>query len=274
MFDHSFASLSMTNVLAVPAFIDNYIWLICNENSPKQAAIIDPGEAGSVIDALTELSITPVAIMLTHHHDRHTGGVEELLKRYKIPVYGPAIEQERMPGITHPMCDGDYISLPFDKLSFTVMAVPGHTRGHIAYYGHHMLFCGDTLFGAGCGRLFEGTALQMYESLKKIAALPKNTLVYCAHEYTLANLKFAMKVEPGNADIRTRLFEAKRSWAHGQPTVPSTLELELRTNPFLRCRTGNVIVAAENFAERRLTTQQDVFAVLRYWKDTLDDSGV
>ena len=270
MFAHSFVSLSMINVLAVPAFIDNYIWLICNENSPKQAAIFDPGEAGTVIDTLTELSITPVAILLTHHHDCHTGGVEALLKRYKIPVYGPASEQERMPSITHPLCDGDHISLPFDKLSFTVMEVPGHTKGHIAYFGHRMLFCGDTLFGAGCGRLFEGTALQLYESLKKIAALPKNTLVYCAHEYTLANLKFAMKVEPDNADIRARLFEAKRSWAHGQPTVPSTLELELQTNPFLRCNNGNVRVAAENFAERRLASQQEVFAVLRYWKDSLD----
>ena len=260
----------MINVLAVPAFIDNYIWLICKENSPKQAAIVDPGEAGSVIDTLTELSITPAAILLTHHHDDHIGGVETLLSRYKIPVYGPASEQYRMPGITHPMRDGDRITLPFDKLSFTVMEVPGHTKGHIAYYGHHMLFCGDTLFGAGCGRLFEGTALQMYASLKKITALPKNTLVYCAHEYTLANLQFAMKVEPDNADIRTRLFEAKRSWAHGLPTVPSTLELELRTNPFLRCQVGSVMAAAENFAEKQLTSRQEVFAVLRYWKDTLD----
>ncbi len=260
----------MINVLAVPAFVDTYIWLICNESSPKQAAIVDPGEANSVIDTLTELSITPVAILLTHYHEAHTAGVAALVKRYQIPVYGPALEQHRMPSITHPMCDGDHITLPFDKLSFTILEVPGHTKGHIAYYGHRMLFCGDMLSGAGCGRLFEGTALQMYESLKKITGLPKNTLVYCAHEYTLANLKFAMKVEPDNTDIRTRLFEAKRSWAHGQPTVPSTLELELRTNPFLRCQVGNVRVAVENFAEKRLTSRQEVFAVLRYWKDTLD----
>lgn len=260
----------MINVLAVPAFIDNYIWLICNEKSQKQAAIVDPGEADSVMDTLTELAITPVAILLTCHHNDHTDAVEALANRYKIPVYGPAFEQHRMPSITHPVCDGDRITLPFDKLSFTVMEVPGHTKAHIAYYGHHMLFCGDTLSGAGCGRLIEGSALQMYGSLKKIAALPKNTLIYCAHEYTLANLKFAMKVEPDNTDIRTRLFEAKRSWAHGQPTVPSTLELELRTNPFLRCQAGSVIAAAENFAEKQLTSGQEVFAVLRYWKDTLD----
>jgi len=261
----------MITVLTIPAFTDNYIWLICNDDTKKtgrQAVIVDPGDADPVIDTLTELSITPTAILLTHHHNDHIGGVRTLVKRYTIPVYGPALE--RIPEITHPLRENDHIILQGDKVKFIVMDVPGHTAGHIAYYGHDMLFCGDTVFGAGCGRLFEGTAAQMHQSLKKIAALPKNTLVYCAHEYTLANLTFAMKVEPDSADIRARLLDAERCWANGHPTVPSTLELELRTNPFLRCHVPGVIAAAEKFAGKRLASEQEVFAVVRYWKDTLD----
>lgn len=259
------------NVLAVPAFTDNYIWLICNEekdNLCRHAAIVDPGNAEPVIDTLSELSITPTAILITHHHSDHVGGVSTLAERYSIPVYGPA--REHIAGITHPLRDGDHIILPGKNIKFSIMDVPGHTAGHIAYHGHGALFCGDTLFGAGSGRLFEGTAAQMHHSLKKIAALPKTTLVYCAHEYTLANLRFAMRVEPGNPDIRARMLEAERCWAHGQATVPSALELELRTNPFLRCHVPEVIEAAENFSGKRLASEEQVFTVIRYWKDSLD----
>jgi hydroxyacylglutathione hydrolase len=194
------------------------------------------------------------------------GGIPELLQHFPgLPVYGPA--HENISTLTHSLHDGDEVQLAELGLNFRVLEVPGHTRGHIAYFGHGWLFCGDTLFSAGCGRLFEGTAAQMHASLTRLAALPGDTQVYCAHEYTLANLRFAQTVEPDNADIATyrRVVEALR--AQGEPTLPSTLERELRINPFLRTSVPEVHTKVEKQAGFPLPDSQSVFAAVRRWKD-------
>lgn len=257
----------MIQVNSIPAFKDNYIWLIGHTDS-RHVAIVDPGDARPVLDMLQRQSLTPCALLLTHHHHDHVGGVAELLRHFDIPVYGPA--HESVPAITHPLCEGDSMLLPELSLTFNVLDVPGHTRGAIAYYGHGGLFCGDTLFTAGCGYLFEGTPPQMYHSLCKLAALAPETQVYCGHEYTLDNLSFARIVEPHNADISARITEATRLRARSLPTVPAPLALELRTNPFLRCHIPAVIAAAETHAGRPLPTPPEVFGVVRHWKDELD----
>lgn len=264
-------------VLAVRAFQDNYIWLICNptpragdDAGRRYAAIVDPGDAEPVVDALTELNITPSAILITHRHHDHVDGIVPLVQRYAIPVYGPA--KSTIPGITHTLNAGAVITVPAMDLQFQVLEIPGHTLDHIAYYGHGMLFCGDTLFGAGCGRLYDGSAAQLFAALNKLNNLPLSTQIYCGHEFTLANLGFALRVEPDNIAMRTRLRDAERAWAHQQPTVPLSLALERATNPFLRCAEPTVRAAAERFAGRPLATPEEVFAVLRYWKDTLDET--
>lgn len=258
----------MINLHPVPAFKDNYIWLVGRSDSPY-VAVVDPGDAAPVLEALARLSLVPLAILITHHHRDHVGGITELLGRYSIPVYGPA--RERIPSLSHPISEGDRVSLPEMGIEFDVLDVPGHTLGAIAYHGHGLLFCGDTLFTGGCGRLFEGTAAQMHASLAKIAALPADTRVYCGHEYTLANLRFAEIVEPSNIDLQTRMAETKRLRSQGLPTVPSTLDVELTTNPFLRSHIPSVAAAAEHFAARTLSGGVEVFATVRNWKDALDD---
>jgi hydroxyacylglutathione hydrolase len=255
----------MIHVSYVPAFDDNYIWFI-QDDAGKHAAIVDPGDADPVIDYLEQHSITPVAILITHHHGDHTGGISELLARYEMPVYGPAHETIRQ--LSNPIEEGDTVDLDFVQLQ--VLDVPGHTRGHVAYYTKGALFCGDTLFAGGCGRLFEGTPEQMWKSLSKFIALPDDTQVYCAHEYTEANLKFALVAEPGNDALKQRIAETRELRAKHLPTVPSSLELEKATNPFLRCMQPNIIHAAEGFAKRHLKKADEVFAVVRHWKDTLD----
>ncbi len=257
----------MINVSYVPAFEDNYIWLIHKENDPH-IVIVDPGDAEPVLAAIATHSYIPVAILITHHHGDHIGGIRRLTQDYDIPVYGPS--NEGIGSITHPVREGDCIDIAVLDCTFDVLDVPGHTRGHIAYYSEKSLFCGDTLFTAGCGRLFEGTAAQMYQSLQKIAALPNDTLVYCAHEYTLDNLKFAKVVEPDSAELEQRVQDTLAARKRGQPTVPASLALEKATNPFLRCHLPNVIEAAENFALKRLQSGADTFTVVRHWKDTLD----
>ncbi len=197
----------MQPVLHVRAFEDNYIWVI-RGNSRTYAALVDPGDAAPVLAALPRLGITPVAILCTHHHADHVGGIPELLEHFPgLPVYGPA--HENIDTLTQHLHDNDEVRLPELGLNFRVLEVPGHTRGHIAYFGHGWLFCGDTLFSAGCGRLFEGTAAQMHTSLSRLAGLPGDTRVYCAHEYTQANLRFAQTVEPENADIAAYRREAR-----------------------------------------------------------------
>lgn len=257
----------MLEVRSIHAFDDNYIWLIGCTDNPK-VAIVDPGDADPVIERLEKDGLQPVAILITHHHGDHTGGVKELLQRYNIPVYGPA--HERIPTITHNVGEGDTVQLIECGLTFKVLDTPGHTRGHVCYVGHDALFCGDTLFTAGCGRLFEGTAEQMYTSLEKLRSLPDETMVYCAHEYTQANLAFAIVAEPNNLSTRQRQEEVRRLRAVHQDTVPGLLSREKQTNPFLRCHIPELIQAAESFAGHPLQTPVEVFATVRRWKDSLD----
>jgi len=258
----------MLTIRPIPAFKDNYIWLLSGPEKPY-AVLVDPGDAQPVLEALERLSLIPGAILVTHHHWDHTNGIRTLLKHYPMAVYGPA--SEAIPGLTHPLKQGDRVSFPEIGADFQVLDVPGHTRGAIAFYGNGALFCGDTLFTAGCGRLFEGTAAQMHASLTKFAALPDQTQVYCGHEYTVENLHFAQVVEPANPDIQARLNEATGRRAVALPTVPASLAVEKCTNPFLRTAVPQLIAAAERYAGHRLPTGAEVFAAVRRWKDDLDD---
>ena len=252
------------DIIPVPALSDNYIWLIHNETG-DQVAIIDPGEATPVLRKLKEDNLRPVAILVTHHHPDHVNGIAALLEQYPIPVFGPA--NERIRHRTHALREGDQVDLPELELTLYVCDVPGHTAGAIAYYGHNMLFSGDTLFTAGCGKLFEGTAAQMYSSLSKLAALPGETLLYCGHEYTCNNLAFARAVEPGNVQIPARMDKVRRLREQGLPTVPAPLTIEKETNPFLRTHQQTVIEAASQFAGKPLAEGVEVLAAIRHWKD-------
>jgi hydroxyacylglutathione hydrolase len=254
----------MESVLHVRAFKDNYIWLV-RGTAPDRVAIVDPGDAAPVLPFLREQGLRPVAVLCTHHHGDHVGGVEDILDEYSIPVYGPA--NEHIPRRTHALREGDRVSLPDLQLEFSILDIPCHTAGHIAYFGNGILFCGDTLFSAGCGRLFEGTAEQMHHSLSKLAVLPEDTRVYCGHEYTVANLRFALAVDDGNTDVKTYLTEAEQQQARGQPTLPSTIGLERRVNPFLRAGLSALRQAAERHEGRPFDSEVAVFASLRRWKD-------
>ena len=254
----------MVAVLHARAFQDNYIWLIRGA-TPAKVAVVDPGDAKPVLAYLRVTGFTPAAILCTHHHADHVGGVEAILDRYTIPVYGPA--NERIPRVTQPVREGDRVTLAELGLHFDVFDIPGHTAGHIAYYGGGMLFCGDTLFSAGCGRLFEGTPEQMHDSLSKLAALPDDTQVYCGHEYTVANLRFALAADSDNNDARAYLAQAEKQRAADQPTLPSSIGRERRVNPFLRADQPALRAAAERFSGRRLESPVAVFAALRRWKD-------
>lgn len=254
----------MIQISALPAFTDNYIWLL-QDHSTQRCAVVDPGDAAPVqawLDAHPDWVLSD--ILITHHHHDHVGGVQALKNATNATVYGPA--SENIPARDQALNDNDQISvLGWD---FDVYAVPGHTLGHIAYYHHGLLFCGDTLFAAGCGRLFEGTPAQMHHSLGRLAALPEDTLVYCTHEYTLSNLKFAVAVEPGNPDIAARLEKVSRQRGEGIMTLPSTLALEKLTNPFLRTAETSVKQKADERNGQRNQTPSEVFAALRAWKDT------
>lgn len=229
----------MLEILPIPAFQDNYIWLLRNGN---HAAVVDPGDAAPVISALEHLSLKLDAILITHHHSDHTGGVADLLQRWPAKVYAPKREQYSFPH--QAVEENSIVHLEALNLDLTVMEVPGHTLGHVAYYGANYLFCGDTLFGAGCGRLFEGTPEQMYNSLQRLAKLPENTAVYCTHEYTEHNLSFARTLDPDNSALSTRQAEAAATRLAGKPTLPSSIDLELETNPFLRCETQAIRLAS------------------------------
>lgn len=252
----------MVHVEPVPAFDDNYIWLI---RKGVHAAVVDPGDAGPVVARLEAEGLALCAILCTHHHGDHVGGNADLLRRFPVPVYGPRSEGIRT--LSHPLAEGQRVRLPQLGLAFDVMEVPGHTRGHIAYIGHGMLFCGDTLFACGCGRVFEGTPEQLYESLQKLAALPAETRVYCGHEYTVSNIRFARAANPGNRALQEREVSARRLRERQEPTLPSTLALELATNPFLRCDDPEVAAAASAQARVPLTDPVEVFAALREWKN-------
>ena len=253
----------MFNVIRIPAFKDNYIWLL---RKGASAAVVDPGDARPVLDLLDREGLSLASILVTHHHADHQGGVAELLAHYPAEVFGPAAES--ITGISRPLSGGETVRIAACDVEFQVIAVPGHTLGHIAYYGAGCLFCGDTLFAGGCGRLFEGTAAQMADSLARLAALPDETAVYCGHEYTQANLRFALAVEPGSEPLRQRQLACVALRERGEPTVPSTIAEELATNPFLRCEVPAVRRAAEARAGRPLPAPAAVFAVLREWKNT------
>jgi hydroxyacylglutathione hydrolase len=254
------------SVHPVPAFADNYIWLIESPAAPSSLVAVDPGDAAPVIAALESRGASLAAILLTHHHPDHVGGVGELKQAWPAAaVIAPA--DARIERQTRTVHDGERCDFPDLGLGFAILHVPGHTVSHIAFWGHGALFCGDTLFSAGCGRMFEGTAEQMNASLHRLAALPPETAVYCGHEYTAANLKFALEVEPSNdAALAYRARVAKLREA-GRPSLPSTLGLELEVNPFLRCAHPGVRQTASRHAGKPLTETAAVFGVLRAWKD-------
>ena len=252
----------MLDIIRIPAFKDNYIWLL---RKGASAVVVDPGDARSVLEVLEREGLTLTSILITHHHSDHQGGVAELLVHYPVEVFGPAAES--ITGITQPLRGGETISLASLGAEFKVIAVPGHTLGHLAYYGSGALFCGDTLFCAGCGRLFEGSPLQMHNSLAQLALLPDQTAVYCAHEYTEANLRFALAVEPGNRQLLRRVDEVAMARAKGLATVPSTIEFEKATNPFLRC-TEPEVVASVKARGAQLHSDAEVFTALREWKNS------
>lgn len=252
----------MFEVVPVNAFKDNYVWTL---RDGRSAAVVDPGEARPVLDYLRREKLALVAILATHHHPDHVGGIAELLREYRVPVYGP--RNEPIATLTHPVSEGDEVKIPELGASFSVLDIPGHTRAHVAYYGAGALFCGDTLFACGCGRLFEGTAEQMYASLQKLLALPDETKVYCGHEYTLANIGFAKAVEPANAALSAREARDSRLRDAGKPTLPSTLGDEKATNPFLRCREPAVVESANKYLGSRVSDPVRVFAAIRDWKN-------
>jgi hydroxyacylglutathione hydrolase len=254
----------MLQVTSVQAFTDNYIWLIHSPRDQRQVVAVDPGDAAPVHQALAHLHLQLSGILLTHHHRDHVGGVVDLLRQSSVPVFGPA--NESLPG--NPIRVHSEQQAVFDSLGlkFDVLDVPGHTAGHVAYWGHGALFCGDTMFSAGCGRLFEGTAEQMLSSLAQFAALPQETQVYCGHEYTVSNLRFALAVEPDNEESARYLEECSRKRARNEATLPSDIRRERNVNPFLRCHQHTVKQAAEARAGRELNPIE-VFGVVREWKD-------
>lgn len=254
------------SIVPIPAFADNYIWAMV---SAGRCVVVDPGDAAPVIDFLTARDLELEAILVTHHHADHVGGVNVLTARWPVSVYGPAAES--IACVTHALSEGDSVALPhFVDEPFTVIEVPGHTRGHIAYLSGDILFCGDTLFAAGCGRLFEGTAAQLHDSLSRLAALPEATRVYCTHEYTLSNLRFALAVDGDNVVLVERSFREQDRRNRDEPTLPSSIAVERATNPFLRCATPAIVDSVTRHANLSATDQSNavaVFAALRQWKN-------
>jgi hydroxyacylglutathione hydrolase len=246
----------------VPAFTDNYLWLLLRGDA---AVAVDPGDAAPVERALAARKARLAAILVTHHHFDHVGGIAALAARNDVPVYGPAAEAGAIPRLTHPLREGDRMEVLGAELA--VWEVPGHTLGHIAYVADGFVLCGDTLFSAGCGRLFEGTAAQLHASLARLAALPPDTRVYCTHEYTLANLAFAAAVEPEQRAIQDEIARVRALRAQGLPSLPSTIGHERRINPFLRTAAPAVAAAARRQAGQPLSGDLEVFAALRRWKD-------
>jgi len=258
----------MLEITPIKAFNDNYLWLFRQPDS-RECGIVDPGDAGPVLEYLETNDLTLAVILITHHHADHTGGIRELTQHFEVPVYGP--QSQNIPAITHPLNEGDEIDVLGQH--FRILEIPGHTLDHIAYFAqvsHNspVLFCGDTLFAGGCGRVFEGTPGMMHHSLQKLAHLPPATRVYCAHEYTMANLTFAQAVTPANEILAKRVNSEQAKRNRDMPTVPTSIEVELATNPFLRCEDQEVIDAAMAHSGQPLQEPAGVFAVIRNWKDS------
>jgi hydroxyacylglutathione hydrolase len=255
----------MPEILPIPAFNDNYIWLICDRTTGL-AWVVDPGDAAPVIDALARMQLQLEGVLITHHHFDHVGGLSELQSAFRPRVIGP--DNPAIAGLDRTCVAGDRVTVL--GLELQVMEVPGHTLDHIAYYCESpepVLFCGDTLFAGGCGRLFEGTPPMMLESLQSLASLPDETRVYCAHEYTLSNLDFALAVEPDNLPLQQRMASARAMRDAGEPTVPSTLALERATNPFLRCEEKTLVTSLEQQGKLENASPAGVFSTVRAWKD-------
>jgi hydroxyacylglutathione hydrolase len=251
-------------MLPIRAFKDNYIWFFFNEVT-RAAWVVDPGAAAPVIKQLTELRCSLAGILLTHHHADHSGGIAELVSQFNH-VRVVASHLSRVAQVTHRVKENDFV----DCLShhFKVLEIPGHTLDHVAFFNEEFVFTGDTLFSAGCGRVFEGTYPQMFASLAKLKALPDAIRLYCGHEYTLANLKFAVVVLPENIFIQNKLVAIEKLIAQGSPSLPSTLGDEKKMNPFLQCETTEVIRAAELHSGNKLKNAVEVFSCLREWKNS------
>ncbi|MFV9474556.1 hydroxyacylglutathione hydrolase [Advenella sp. RU8] len=257
-----------SKILPISAFNDNYIWIIVQGNN---AVVIDPGQSEPVLKVLQAKNLNLQAILVTHHHADHVGGIAGLREHTHAKVYGPATEI--IPFCDIPLQEGDTVAIDGFSWFLSVLEVPGHTLGHIAYFGYlnpdePVLFCGDTLFATGCGRIFEGTSTQMNQSIDKFRKLPQNTLIFCAHEYTLGNIEWALAVEGDNPDLQQWSQEARLIRGQQKPTVPTTVGHELKTNPFMRVDQASVINAAQAKAGRSLSAPDEVFAVLRDWKNS------
>ncbi|ODS64689.1 MAG: hydroxyacylglutathione hydrolase [Arenimonas sp. SCN 70-307] len=252
----------MLRTIALPAFQDNYIWLLAGGDGA--CVVVDPGDAAPVFEAAAR-GLRPVAVLITHHHPDHVGGVDALLARFPVPCFGP--DDPRIPAAATRVGEGDRVGVPALGLGFDVMAVPGHTRSHLAFHGGGVLFCGDTLFSLGCGRLFEGTPAQMLASLDRLAALPGDTVVCCTHEYTQSNGRFARAAEPDNPARDARLAEVDAQRARGEPSLPTTLASELACNPFLRVDAPGVRAAIARHLGSEPRDRVEAFAALRAWKD-------
>jgi hydroxyacylglutathione hydrolase len=254
--------MNQLSVFPVRAFEDNYIWVL---RQGSNAAVVDPGDEEPVLDYLRAEKLRLTAILNTHHHTDHVGGNDELLRHFPVPVYGP--HDARIPGVSRALREGERFTLDGFGIEFSVLEIPGHTRSHIAFYGGGMLFSGDTLFACGCGRLFEGTPQQMHDSLAKLAALPDAIRVYCGHEYTLANIRFARAAEAANPLLAQWEQAASALRARDEPTLPSTIGAEKAANPFLRCDQPGVIAAASQHAGKPLNDPVSVLGAIRDWKN-------
>jgi len=261
--DSPITNHAIRDVVPIRAFADNYIWTL---RDGKFAAVVDPGDARPVLDYLVTEKLELVAILNTHHHADHVSGNAGLLGHWKVPVFGP--RDERIIEVTHRLGNGARFRLPHFGIELEVSEIPGHTRSHIAFHGGGMLFCGDTLFAAGCGRLFEGTPRQMHESLARLMQLPDDTRVYCGHEYTVSNVRFARAVEPGNAALSELEVRVQRLREQDLPTLPSTIGQEKVTNPFVRVHEPSVISAANRYAGKTLSDPASVLGAIREWKNS------
>ena len=255
----------MLTITPISALQTNYIWAITSLFSANKVVIVDPGEAAPVLNYLEQYQLKLSAILITHHHPDHTAGITEILSYYPCPVYA-GIEETKV-NATHRIKDSEKFTIEALNLTFTALHLPGHTQGHIAFYGHNVVFTGDTLFAAGCGRNFEGSCAQLYQSLQKLLTLPPETQIYCGHEYTEQNLRFGMIVEPNNADIQHKLNLVQVLRAENKCTLPSSFAEEINTNVFLRCHLPEIKIAAETHADHPLDDDAAVFTTLRDWKN-------